>query len=710
MRWISAARTLLLLLVTSTAGAALPSSAVAQATLPTMSGYLTMRDGVTLRYTVALPSTAGPHPTILNYAGYNSGAFPDGFNGFSTKEFNDRGYAHVGVQVRGSGCSGGSYATLQRQAWADDAYEVIEWIARQKWSNGKVGMAGISFPGVTQWTVARKPPPSLKALAPWSTLGDVYRDSAMPGGILEYGFFTVWAGLQNGAAGSAIAAAIAQGDTQCAQNVASRGGVEVQEQVLSRQFQHPYYDAFWSEANPEAYVRKITIPTFASQGWQDETVGSRVVTELEGMVDPKNLWFLGVNGGHDASRCTTCLDKLLTFFDRYLRDKDNGWEKTPHTQLLFDAQHSAVVTGDAAPAWTIEDPKFPPPIAPMTLTLQPDGRMDRGKATAGRSSYEYPRASPSVAGIYAPGTEKATWSLPAPEDGRRAWTTAPFTRDAVLFGASSANLWLSSTATDTDVQVTLTEVRPDGQETYLTRGWLRASHRALDAKRSTVLQPYHPHTEAAAAPLKPGEPALLRVEVRPVGHAIRKGSSLRLIVDAPTGVTGLWAFKYVTTPATNTVLMDPARPSTLTVGLLKGRKAGKGLPSCSAPVMSEVCRTDSIGVPKGDLVPDPDPVKPPAGTTSRALKIEVRSYGLRYKSRGGLLIALRSPSRRLSKLTVTLRRGSTVAASRRISTLGSRRVQLVLRPRGKKRFARGSYVLTVHHQRTVLARRTIQIR
>jgi uncharacterized protein len=618
-------------LATVVALASLCPAAGAQGTAPSFTGYLTMSDGVKLRYSVAVPADPGPHPVLLNYAGYESGTWPDGSLPWDAKTFTDRGYAIVGVNARGTGCSGGSFATLTGRKWADDAYRIVEWIAKQPWATPKVGMIGGSFPGVTQWTAARKPSPHLAALVPLSTLADSYRDSAMPGGIPEPGFYELWAEILNETSLAAVAGA--GDDAQCAANVASRGGVEPRPQVVSGQLAHPYDDKYWKRKTAADKVRGLRIPTLVGQAWQDEAVGSRVMTDIARMVDPRNLWVYATNGGHDGPICNTCTATILKFYDRYLKDKRNGWERTPHTTLMFDSIHGGgVPLGPATPAWTLTDPRWPPRTEQVTLNLHNNGRMDQSAVTNGGTppTYKYPRTSPSVYGLYAPGTEVATWQQPADPNGRVAYTTPPLTRDAIVFGASSANLWLSSTATDTDVQVTLTEVRPDGQETYLTRGWLRASHRALDPARSTAVQPYHSHLQKDAKPLTPGQPALLRVDIRPFAHAIRKGSSLRLIVDAPTGATGTWTFDYLKQQATNTIRSDPEFPSSLTIAVLKGRKAAKPLPADCNRVMSEVCRPDAIGVPGGALKLRPDA---PRCTSRRVVHVTVpRQRGERLLS------------------------------------------------------------------------------
>jgi hypothetical protein len=128
----------------------------------------------------------------------------------------------------------------------------------------------------------------------------------------------------------------------------------------------------------------------------------------------------------------------------------------------------------------------------------------------------------------------------------------PLTSTTVTAGPGSVDLWLKSTAPDTDLEVTLTELRPDGQEVYVQNGWLRASHRALDATHSTPLEPVHPDTSASAAPLPANTFVSARVALFPFAHIFRAGSRIRITVEAPGGNRPFWAFGDL--PANGTVV------------------------------------------------------------------------------------------------------------------------------------------------------------
>jgi predicted acyl esterase len=173
-----------------------------------------------------------------------------------------------------------------------------------------------------------------------------------------------------------------------------------------------------------------------------------------------------------------------------------------------------------------------------------------------------------------------------------AWATPPLDGDVTIVGPGSVDLWLRSSAEDTDVQVTHSEVRPDGLETYVQSGWLRASHRALDEKASSELDPRPTHLEADAAPLPAGEFNLLRVGIFPVAHVFRAGSRIRVSVEAPGGDRDIWSFDTPLTggAVTNEISHTAAQPSKVVLGVVDGVEPPPGLPPCPG-LRGQPCRS-----------------------------------------------------------------------------------------------------------------------
>ena len=148
----------------------------------------------------------------------------------------------------------------------------------------------------------------------------------------------------------------------------------------------------------------------------------------------------------------------------------------------------------------------------------------------------------------------------------------------MIAGPSSLDVYLKSSRPDTDLQVTLSEVRPDGNETYVQNGWLRASHRKLDPKQSTALDPFPTHLKSDAARLPAGRFTLVRVPIFPVAHAFRAGSRIRVTITATGGDRPRWDFATVDKGKTrNTFSLGGARASSLVLPVIAGATA-KGTP------------------------------------------------------------------------------------------------------------------------------------
>jgi putative CocE/NonD family hydrolase len=296
-------------------------------------------------------------------------------------------------------------------------------------------------------------------------------------------------------------------------------------------------------------------------------------------------WFEGNNGGH--TQCVIPNGLLLKFFDRYVKGIHNGFDSTPHIILQHEVNGST-------PAWTSYINDWADTVQPLRLYLHSGGLLNLTAPTGTEAAdmYNYPTPSPSDA------TWQDTYDAP---DGSVSYTTPALTRDAEFFGPGSVDMWLSSTATDTDVQVTVSEVRPDGQEQYIQRGWLRMSHRKLDPVKSTVLRPFHTDLAADSEPLTPGQATFARLEIWPFDHVFRKGSSIRITFDTPASYLYTFSgFQFLPNPAQNAVYHDPWHVSSVVLPLIPGASAGAPLPACGN-VTDEPCRTNMTPVPAGSL-------------------------------------------------------------------------------------------------------------
>ena len=627
-----------------------PQSFYKSQTLQDGFGYITARDGTKLSAMVHLPGPAdqGPYPTVIEYSGYDpsnpSSPQP------STQLAQLLGYATVGVNMRGTGCSGGSY-TYFEQLQSLDGYDAIEAVAAQPWvARHKVGMVGISYPGISQLFVGQTQPPHLAAVAPLSVIADTFRSTLYPGGIFNNGFALSWARDRQNAGKpygegwerGVVDAGGANG-AQCAENQLLRLQNPDIVQLIS---DHPYYAAELGDPlAPITFVHKINVPVFLGGAWQDEQVGGESADMLDQFTSSPDKHFMFTNGTHVESLIAN-LQRWTEFLDFYVGhriphvpplvralapaiyqgitgiggitlppDRFDGYTSyakalaayraEPDVRILFENGYGDP-TKPGAPLAAFEHSfsQWPPKeTVPTTWYFQPDQQLTSKPPTIpdgdGRqaTSYVYdPTAKPAT--DYT-GSSGDIWGAnptydwrPLPLRDALAFDGPVLHNDVTMVGTASVDLWLRSTAPDTDLEVTLTELRPDGQERYVQSGWLRASHRKLDAAMTTKLRPWHTDTAEDAAPLPAGKFVKARVELFPFAAVFRAGSRVRITVEAPGGNRPLWTFDSL--PASGTVTNDIAHsighPSRVVLPVIPGIVVPTPLPPCPS-LRGQPCRT-----------------------------------------------------------------------------------------------------------------------
>lgn len=582
-------------------------------------GYLTTRDGTTLSVNVMLPGPAdkGPYPTIVEYSGYDPSNPANTTFGLL---FNSLGYAYAGVNMRGSGCSGGSYQFFER-AQVVDGYDAVEAVAAQPWvMDHKVAMGGISYPGISQLFVASTNPPSLEAIAPLSVLDDAYRATGYPGGILNNGFAAPFLQERFDAAkiyGQEWTKKRADGgDTVCAANQKLR--LQNPDSVaLARQ--NDFYDpSIADQYAPATFVNKITVPVFMAGAWQDEQTGAHFPDMIKNFTGTKHLYVDLANGLHTESLNPTTFARMAEFYSLYVAKKTPtlaalgvilpilvpsiyrttappapadrftgmtyeqslaAFEAEPQVRVLFEEGASGqTVPSGPLPRWVSSFAAWPVPTAKSTTWFLGDkGLLATQKQSTGTAdSYKAdPTALPRA--FYPGGRSNKVWSADVVYDWRSipsgtgvAYATPPLKEDTVVVGTGSADLWIKSSAPDTDLEVTITEVRPDGTEMYIQTGWLRASHRALDRAKSTDVLPVQTHARADAAPLPADEFTPVRLEIFPFAYAFRAGSQIRITIDAPGNSRAVWEFETLSKGETVTIAHDAAHPSAIVLPVVPG--------------------------------------------------------------------------------------------------------------------------------------------
>ena len=497
---------------------------------------IVMDDGLTLRADVFRPIHDGRYPVILTYGPYAKGlAFQEGYpsawttmatkhpdvtagssNLYQNWEVVDpekwvpHDYVCVRVDSRGCGCSPG-YIDHFSPRETRDFYDCIEWAGVQPWSNGKVGLNGISYYGINQWQVASLQPPHLAAMCVWEGAADWYRDMTHHGGILST-FWENWYDMQvktvQYGIGERGKRSRVHGELVCGPEILSeeelrRNRCDFGNDIKS----HPLDDDYHKTRSPQ--WDKITVPLFTAANWGGQGLHPR--GNFEGFVRAasKQKW-LEAHGIEHWTHFYTDYgrEQQLRFFDKFLHGKDTGWSKQP--RVLLNIRHPGE--------------KFVPRAEnewPLNRTRWTKYYLDpTSKALTTRK----------------PG-KGAKLSFDAMSDGLT-FLTVPLDKATEVTGPSALKLFVSSSTRDADIFAILRVFSGDMKEivfqgaidphTPIAQGWLRASHRKLDKKLSKPYRPYHSHDKQQ--PLRKSEVAELDIEIWPTSIAVPAGYRIALSI------------------------------------------------------------------------------------------------------------------------------------------------------------------------------------
>jgi len=496
---------------------------------------IAMDDGVVLRADVFRPLADGRHPVILAYGPYAKGlAFQDGYpsawqrmvaehpdvpagstNKYQSWEVVDPekwvpdGYVCVRVDSRGAGRSPG-YIDHFSPRETKDFYDCIEWAGVQPWSNGKIGLNGISYYGINQWHVASLQPPHLAAMCVWEGAADWYRDMTHHGGILST-FWANWYDMQVktvqyglGLRGprSRVTGELVCGDETLSDRQLQANRCDFGDEILA----HPLDDAYHKARSP--VWEKITAPLLTAANWGGQGLHPR--GNFEGFVRAasREKW-LEAHGIEHWTHFYTDYGRILQkrFFDYFLKGEKNGWDRQPRVQLQVRRADRFVERHENE--WPIARTQW------TKFHLDPAGQV---------LSRE-------------PATSATSLAFDALGDGLT-FLSPPLERETEITGPLAAKLWVSSTTKDADLFLVFRVFTADLREvtfmgaidphTPIAQGWLRTSHRKLDPKLSTEYRPYHTHDEAQ--PLAPGEPVALDIELWPTSIVVPAGHRIALSV------------------------------------------------------------------------------------------------------------------------------------------------------------------------------------
>ena len=448
-----------------------------------------------------------------------------------------RGYALVVADPRGSGHSEGEYVGLLG-SMGQDGYDTVEWMAKQPWCNGNVGMTGICIFSAAQELTAAMQPPHLKAIAPFEAWGDVYRSLAYHGGICFVMQHAVYKGKHENDDGWTLG-------KPASIMLKTRSKEELDylfEQALSNpdiKYNPKYYamlkypendpifvdfllnpndGPFWWDMSPHTKLDKIKVPVYASSPWAVEIFLYNIFTLYDEITSPTRV--LLAPPGHVERPHHEYHDELVRWFDFHLKGIDTGIMDEPPIKMF--------VMG--ADRWRYER-EWPLARTKWTeMYLHPYGRLAPEPLAKDLEPDAFTQPPPSV-----------TAKINTAE-----YITAPFSRDTEITGPVALTLHAAIDGDDTNFMVDVFDVAPSGLETPLSRGYLKASHRALDPVKSKPYKPYHPHTEPE--PVEPGIIYEYAIEIMPISVVMKTGHALKLAVrnqDNLMDTLGLWGLYHL---------------------------------------------------------------------------------------------------------------------------------------------------------------------
>ena len=494
-----------------------------------------MDDGLVLRADVYRPDTDEPVPVIMTAGPYGKGVryqdhykpmwdwlitkhpdiLPGSTKSYLTWETVDPevwvpwNYAVVRVDSRGAGRSPG-YLDIFSPRETEDYYHAIEWAGTRDWTNGKVGLNGISYYAINQWHVAALQPPHLTAMVPWEGAADAYREWARHGGILSNAFMEVWYPRQV----ECLQHGNPDGPPEPWMNDRATGPAELSLEELKQNrsdalenFRVREMDDDWYRGRSPDWS-KVKTPFISPTNWAGFGLHPRGNFEAYVNAAAIEKWLECHPGRHEEwfyLEYGMALQKR--FFDYYLKDEANGWADEKRVWLNLRRPFTEDVELRKEDAWPLAGTKW----TRLYVDTSTESLTWDAPADAGTTSFE--ALTPGI-----------TWQSP------------PLEEETEITGPMALKLFISSSTIDADFFVTMQAFSPDGREVHfqgtvdpetpLSQGWLRASHRKLDPELSEVYRPYHSHDDKQ--PLTPGEVYELDIEVWPQCIILPAGFTIAL--------------------------------------------------------------------------------------------------------------------------------------------------------------------------------------
>lgn len=439
------------------------------------------------------------------------------------------GYAVVNPDVRGAYNSEGVILFFGSD-YGRDGKDIVDWIGEQSWCNGKVGLSGNSWLAISQWFTAAQHPKHLAAIAPWEGLTDCYREVGTRGGVIMPSFVEL------------LSASFAS---------TPEGGVE---DVLAMLKEKPTWNNYWDDKSAD--LESIDTPAYIAASYTNpiHTNGS-----IQGYmrIGTKDKWIRIHNTGEwDDYYHTEHTEDLRRFFDRFLKDIDNGWESTPHVRMSV---------------------------------LNPGGKdiVDRAEEDypLKRTRYQklFLNAADSTMTPNAVDTESSVTYDSDDKNGKASFRYRMI-ENTEIGGFIKLRIWAEAPEhNDMDIEVTLEKLNRFGRKIGIipmkrvaAKGCIRASMRELDELRSREEYPFQSFRNIQK--LKKGDTVPLDIAIWPMGMLFKKGEILQITVNAYK--THEWASPFdlkmatIKIPKNGFTYMPKDNPEMITVGGVSGGLTG----------------------------------------------------------------------------------------------------------------------------------------
>ena len=555
---------LLLMAASATAGTVPPSAATHGLQIEKTS--IPMKDGVRLAVTLYEPADlkhGARCPALLEYLPYRKDDDEAARDYGTHTYFARRGYVSARVDIRGFGASEGTppdreYSAQEQQ----DAEEVIAWLAHQPWSNGKVGMLGISWGGFNSIQMALRKPPALKAILAVAATEELFKEDVhYMDGIFHVDEFELTMDLDQGRSGAP--------DFTLKESVI---GPRMDSPPWSLAYMKQQRDgAFWRA--PLRPIETLQVPAFLIGGMQDGYRDSiprmleKVKAPLKAWIGP---WNHGFPNGSDYGPLYEWRDQAVRWFDYWLKGRPTGVLEDPRVVIYQQHWHPPRAQSQDVPGeWRAET--WPPAgLTPMTWYLGPDHRLTSDAPRAG--DVDQLRYVPSA------GVEAGFWWGELLSDQRPVdafsltYDTPPLADEVAILGLPHVSLRVSAEAPLADWFVRLSDVAPDGQVTMVTGAGINGAQRESMSKPQDLL---------------PGKIYPLSLDLHLASWVFPKGHRIRVALS-----NALWPMNWPT-------------PYPMTTSLLLGGDAASRIILPRVPVHG----------PAAPAFAAPEPTEEPAGIT-----------------------------------------------------------------------------------------------